>query len=64
MELEAGTGEETCNTLHKCLNERGIHEDILGAQLLGFATDGASVMMGRYRRVSTLMQEKPTLIWF
>ncbi|KAK7944756.1 hypothetical protein WMY93_000484 [Mugilogobius chulae] len=36
----------------------GISEDVLRIRLIGFATDGAAAMMGKYRGAATLLREK------
>ncbi|KAK7888861.1 hypothetical protein WMY93_024421 [Mugilogobius chulae] len=40
------------------LAKHGISEDVLRIRLIGFATDGAAAMMGKYRGAATLLREK------
>ncbi|KAK7939074.1 hypothetical protein WMY93_002400 [Mugilogobius chulae] len=58
VELEACTGEAICDALLQDLVKHGISEDVLRIRLIGFATDGAAAMMGKYRGAATLLREK------
>ncbi|XP_073669155.1 E3 SUMO-protein ligase KIAA1586-like [Paramisgurnus dabryanus] len=58
VELQSCTGSAICDTLLQSLYTRGISEDMLRTWLIGFATDGAAAMMGRYRGAATLLREK------
>ncbi|KAL1248866.1 hypothetical protein QQF64_022184 [Cirrhinus molitorella] len=57
VELQSCTGAAICDVLLKCLDAQGISEDMLRSRL-GFATDGAAAMMGRYRGAAMLLREK------
>ncbi|CAL9689881.1 unnamed protein product [Knipowitschia caucasica] len=58
VELQACTGAAICDTVLQTLENLGLQKDMLRTRLIGFATDGAAAMMGKYRGAATLLREK------
>ena len=56
FELENQKVVTIASALLKTLNEYGLTSEYLKANLLAFACDGASVMLGRTSGVATLLQ--------
>lgn len=63
LELSSLTADVIVETLLDCLIGHGFSEDILAECLLGLATDGASVMLGKHAGVYTQLKAQfPNLI--
>ena len=56
IELKDVTFEGIFKSLMTRLRELGFHDDFLKENLLGIATDGAAVMLGRNKGVVTLLK--------
>jgi len=58
LELDGTNADAIVASLMKCLHDNGFTDDILHDRWLGFASDGASVMLGRqtgvYARLSSM----------
>lgn len=63
LELESCTANSIFLALINCLDGYGFNEQYLKSNLIGFCSDGASVMMGKESGVSTKLLEKfPNII--
>ncbi|KAK6469100.1 E3 SUMO-protein ligase KIAA1586-like [Huso huso] len=54
----SGTGAGIADELLSSLNQYGITADILRERLLGFATDGAASMLGKYKGAASIQREQ------
>ena len=57
VELERQETEQIYNTMLDSLNSAGFSNEYLKQNLIGFCSDGASVMLGRNSGVGTRFQE-------
>jgi hypothetical protein len=63
IELEGQSAMTIFESLLRCLAFYGFDNDYLKNRLIGFASDGASVMLGRKSGVASMIVEKyPTVI--
>ncbi|XP_060798265.1 E3 SUMO-protein ligase KIAA1586-like [Neoarius graeffei] len=58
IELELCTGSAIRDTLLDTLERDGITKEMLRSRLIGFATDGAAAMLGRYMGAATLLRDE------
>ena len=65
VKLESQGAEQIYNTMFDSLNSDGFSNEYLKQNLIGFCSDGASVMLGRNSEVSTRLQENfpKIVIW-
>ena len=65
VELESQVAERIYNTVLDSLNSAGFSNEYLKQNLIGFCSDGASVMLGRNSGVGTRLQENfpKIVIW-
>ena len=66
VELESQGAEQIYNTMLDSLNSAGFSNEYLKQSLIGFCSDGASVMLGRKSGISTRLQENfpKIVIWY
>ena len=66
VELESQSAENITKSLPQCLQTWGLDEHFIQANLIAFACDGASAMLGRKSGVATRLQQMyPNLIvWY
>ena len=66
VELESQGAEQIYNTMLDSLNSAGFSNEYLKQNLIGFCSDGASVMLGRNSGVGTRFQENfpKIVIWY
>ena len=65
VELESRGAEQIYNTMLDSLNSAGFSNEYLKQNLIGFCSDGESVMLARNSRVGTRLQENfiKIVIW-
>ena len=64
VELPAQNAECIYTSLLQCLEEHGFNSEILSNRLIGFASDGASVMFGSHSGVAKKVQQAFQMLFY